>query len=166
MLLTVLRNKKGVTLVEVLISLVILLVVFMGLLQASLLSVETNVTNVLRDEAVRLASDTMIALQTSPFDDLDRDNAPDAVPPPNPFLTMNSAGTAPLKVAAQRLGINTVRTSRNITSNFFVTVTIGMFPGDNNNKQATVLVEWDWKERTRTNGNANSYRVTALLRRT
>jgi len=52
-------NKKGVTLVEVMISLVILLIVSMGLLQASLLSIDSNVRNELRDEAVRIASEGM-----------------------------------------------------------------------------------------------------------
>ena len=74
MLQTVLRNKKGVTLVEVMIALVILLVVFMGLIQASLLSIENTATTALRDEAVRLASDTVTALRTGPFDDLNRDD--------------------------------------------------------------------------------------------
>ena len=77
MLQTALRNKKGVTLVEVMIALVILLVVFMGLIQASLLSIENNATTALRDEAVRLASDTVTALRTSPFDDLNRDGMTD-----------------------------------------------------------------------------------------
>jgi prepilin-type N-terminal cleavage/methylation domain-containing protein len=52
-------NQKGVTLVEVLISLVILLIVFMGLIQASLVSINSNLRNEMRDEAVRLASEYM-----------------------------------------------------------------------------------------------------------
>jgi prepilin-type N-terminal cleavage/methylation domain-containing protein len=61
-------NKKGVSLVEVMISLVILLIVSMGLLQASLLSIDSNVRNELRDEAVRIASESM-AEKRSAFDD-------------------------------------------------------------------------------------------------
>ncbi len=52
-------NQKGVTLVEVLISLVILLIVFMGLIQASILSINHNLRNAMRDEAVRIASEYM-----------------------------------------------------------------------------------------------------------
>jgi prepilin-type N-terminal cleavage/methylation domain-containing protein len=167
MLQTVLRNKKGVTLVEVLISLVILLVVFMGLIQASLLSIENNVTTALRDEAVRLATETVAALKTGPFDDLNRDGIiPDAPPlPPTPFFTMSSTGSAAEQGNASRLGINTVRASRNISSNYVVRVTVdNVF--DNDNKQVTVRVEWAWKERTFVGGNPNRYDVTALLRRT
>jgi len=63
----VLRNKKGVTLVEVMISLVILLVVFLGLIQASLLSIEHNMKNEMRDEAVRIAAAAVERLKQIPF---------------------------------------------------------------------------------------------------
>jgi len=56
---TAFLNKKGVTLVEVMISLVILLFVFMGLIQASLLSINSNLRNEIRDEAVRAAAGQM-----------------------------------------------------------------------------------------------------------
>ena len=46
-------NKKGVTLVEVMIALVVLLLVFMGLLQAAILSIQSNTTNLMRDEMTR-----------------------------------------------------------------------------------------------------------------
>ncbi len=51
------QGSRGVSLVEVMISLVILLIVSMGLIQASLLSVDVNIRNELRDEAVRIASE-------------------------------------------------------------------------------------------------------------
>lgn len=52
-------NNKGVTLVEVMIALVVLLIVFMGLIQASIVTIDSNVRNVMRDEAVRIASEYM-----------------------------------------------------------------------------------------------------------
>ncbi len=52
-------SSRGVSLVEVMIALVVLLVVFMGLIQASLLSIDYNVRNEVRDEAVRVASEAM-----------------------------------------------------------------------------------------------------------
>src|SRR5512135_3682764 len=57
-------NKKGVTLVEVMISLVILLIVFMGLIQASLLSINHNLRNEARDEAVRVGAASMALLRS------------------------------------------------------------------------------------------------------
>ncbi len=56
-------NSKGVTLVEVMISMVILLVVFMGLIQASLLSINHNMRNATRDEAVRIGGEAMSLLK-------------------------------------------------------------------------------------------------------
>lgn len=57
-------NSQGVTLVEVMISLVILLIVFMGLIQASLLSINHNLRNEVRDEAVRVAASSMSRLRS------------------------------------------------------------------------------------------------------
>jgi len=63
-------NQKGVTLVEVMIALVIMLVVFMGLIQASILSINSNLRNEIRDEAVRIASEYMSRAKSTPIDTL------------------------------------------------------------------------------------------------
>ena len=52
---TVLPDKKGLTLVEVMIALLVLLVVSLALMQTALVSINANMTNVLRDEAVNIA---------------------------------------------------------------------------------------------------------------
>ena len=165
MLQTALRNKKGVTLVEVMIALVILLVVFMGLIQASLLTIENTATTALRDEAVRLATDTVTVLKASPFTDLDRDGVadPTANIPARFTIRICSTGDATQQANAAALGINTVRSSRNLTSNYDIRVTVEKM--DDDNKQATVLVRWDWKERTVAGGNPYSHQAVALLRR-
>jgi len=62
----VLQNK-GVTLIEVMIALVVLLIVFMGLIQASLVSIDQNVRNEVRDEAVRIASEYMTRTRATAF---------------------------------------------------------------------------------------------------
>ena len=54
-----LRCIRGVSLVEVMIALVVLLLVMTGLLQSALLSIDHNLRNVLRDEAVRIADQRM-----------------------------------------------------------------------------------------------------------
>jgi prepilin-type N-terminal cleavage/methylation domain-containing protein len=53
------RNKEGFTLVEVLVAMVIILVLLLGLVQAALLSTESNLRNVFRDEAARIAEQRM-----------------------------------------------------------------------------------------------------------
>ena len=60
-------NNKGVTLVEVMIALVVLLIVFMGLIQASLVSIDQNVRNEVRDEAVRIAAEYMTRTRATAF---------------------------------------------------------------------------------------------------
>jgi prepilin-type N-terminal cleavage/methylation domain-containing protein len=62
-----LPNNRGVTLVEVMISLVILLIVFMGLIQASLLSIDQNLRNLSRDEAGRVAAKYMASTKGKNF---------------------------------------------------------------------------------------------------
>jgi prepilin-type N-terminal cleavage/methylation domain-containing protein len=62
-------NKKGVTLVEVMIALVVLLIVFMGLLQAAILSIQSNTTNLLRDEMTRVTAERMVEVKNIAFDD-------------------------------------------------------------------------------------------------
>ncbi len=63
-------DSRGVTLVEVMISLVILLIVFMGLIQASLLSINHNLRNEIRDEAVRVAAEYMSRTRSDSFGNL------------------------------------------------------------------------------------------------
>ncbi|MBI3378484.1 MAG: prepilin-type N-terminal cleavage/methylation domain-containing protein [Nitrospirae bacterium] len=60
-------QNKGVTLVEVMIALVVLLIVFMGLIQASLVSIDQNVRNEVRDEAVRIAAEYMTRTKATAF---------------------------------------------------------------------------------------------------
>lgn len=64
----ILRLKKGLTLIEVLIALVVTLVLFLALIQSALLSIGSNTRNVLRDEAVSIAEMRMRELRALPFD--------------------------------------------------------------------------------------------------
>jgi Tfp pilus assembly protein PilV len=124
----VLQNKnngsEGVTLVEVMISLVILLIVFMGLIQASLLSMQSNMKNVLRDEAVRITADQMSILRSAPFDDMNKDTVAD---------------TYPLNFTADRT-INV----RNVANHPFG-VAINVITLDADNKQMTITTTWPWQ---------------------
>lgn len=64
---TVMFNNKGVTLIELMVSLVILLIVSLALMQTSLLGISTNMKNQIRDEAVNVAEMSMIRLRSLPF---------------------------------------------------------------------------------------------------
>jgi len=112
-------GRNGVTLVEVLIALVVLLIVFMGLMQVSIVAIQGNMRNVLRDEAVRLTADRMNRLRSVSFDHAD--------------LTATAGTDDPV--------IN--RAVRAATVNFTVRRIIADI--DANHKQVTLTTKWAWQ---------------------
>jgi len=62
------KNSKGFTIVEMLVAMVIILVLLLSLVQAALLSIDSNMRNLLRDEGVRIAEQRMNELRSLPFD--------------------------------------------------------------------------------------------------
>jgi prepilin-type N-terminal cleavage/methylation domain-containing protein len=117
-------NNKGVTLVEVMISLVIFLIVFMGLMQTALLSIDGNVRNVERDEAIAIANGEIDNLKIVPFGTLTT---------PNP----------PCRTVS--------RNFRNISKQFNLCDTITDLPdpdGTVKTKSIAVVVGWDHKKET------------------
>lgn len=71
-----LENRYGFSLVEVMIALIILLLVFMGLLQSALLGIDSNMRNILRDEAIRIAAERMEEVRSIPFNSVVSDPSP------------------------------------------------------------------------------------------
>lgn len=62
------RDNRGMTLIEVLISLVILMIVSLALMQSAIVGMFHNMRNVLRDEAVSVVEMRMNQLTGLPFD--------------------------------------------------------------------------------------------------
>jgi prepilin-type N-terminal cleavage/methylation domain-containing protein len=114
-------DKTGLTLVEVLIALVIVLVVFLALMQTALVSIDSNMRSVLRDGAVGIAEDRMNVARNQPFDSL-------------------ASGTSSETV---------LRNFRNIT-NFSYAVTRTVADLNSDNKQVDIRVQWTWKGETYT----------------
>jgi type IV pilus assembly protein PilV len=137
----IILNSKGLTLVEVMIAMVILLIVFMGLVQASLVSINSNTRNVLRDEAVRITSDELTRIRASAYDDMDRSATADSDP-----LNFNR---------------NTARTFRNMNIPYTVAITIcaascGL---DAEHKQITITTTWAWQGETFTHQIMTTRRI-------
>jgi prepilin-type N-terminal cleavage/methylation domain-containing protein len=145
---SVIRNKNnvniagqdGVSLVEVLIALVVLLLVFMGLLQAALLGIDSNMRNILRDEAVTVAAMRMEEARSIPFDNVVPDTA-----------TITGADCPDTFTIGERLE----RNLRNTTKDFCVNLTCRDLENDKdcvlndstcNTKQINVRVIWNWKD--------------------
>jgi type II secretory pathway pseudopilin PulG len=63
----VFRNNEGMMMVEVLIALIIALMVSLALMQTALLGIDSNMKNVLRDEAVRVVEEEMDTVRNTPF---------------------------------------------------------------------------------------------------
>ena len=61
------RDKRGMTLIEILIAFTLLAIVSVTLVKSSLLVMSTNVQNELRDEAVRVAEQRMNELRNTLF---------------------------------------------------------------------------------------------------
>lgn len=113
-------NKKGMTLIEVMIALVILLLVSLALMQTVTLGINSNVRNLLRDEAVKVADTRMIELMNTQFDD----------------GLLAAPGCCPAETVV-------TREFRNFSINFTPTRTITDLGGDD--KRIDITVAWDWR---------------------
>jgi len=142
------RNRKqtffvtqdGVSLVEVMIALVVLLLVFMGLLQAALLGIDSNMRNIMRDEAVTVAAMRMEEARSMPFDNVVNDTA-DTITDDN--LALVSCQSAPVS-DANPYPVEMDRNFRNIQNFPFGTRrTVTDLNADT--KQIEILVRWEHK---------------------
>jgi prepilin-type N-terminal cleavage/methylation domain-containing protein len=69
-MLRVIQNKKGFTLIEVLVAATLLTIGMLGALEVLVLSMQQNLNNMARDESVRIAEQKMNELRTSSFGSL------------------------------------------------------------------------------------------------
>lgn len=134
---TVSFNNKGVTLIEMMISLVILLVVSLALMRTSTLGLKTNVQNALRDEAVNIAEMRVNQLRDVPF----------PTPPVISDLTATVNALDPL----------VTRTFRGFTTTYTPTRTVTDLNADS--KQITISVSWIYS------GQTSTHTVTTILRK-
>lgn len=144
-----LRNNKGVSLVEVMIALVVLLLVFMALLQTALLSIDNNLRNLLRKEAISIADQKMIWLKNRPFDH--GDLTAGLTCPPNPLPAE----------AIQR-------DFRSLTRTFNVCVNIVDLDAAPDTKRVEVVVGWNHRNEAPplpTTGNEYEHSITTVRRR-
>jgi Tfp pilus assembly protein PilV len=147
-------NKTGLTLVEVMIALIVVLVVFLALMQTALVSISSNMINILRDEAVSIAEMRMNEARALPFtqtvDSLVGDGTDSSLTAticPANFVT--NFGTTGLRVS---------RNLRNI-SNFDFCTNRDVNTLNTDNKQVSITVGWKWK------GEDYTHSISTILRR-
>jgi len=142
----VLLNKKGVTLVEVMIALVILLLVFLALMQTALVSINANMKNVLRDEAVSIAEQRMDEARSLPYASI-----------------VSDAVALPVGVDCPPTFANGTRVQKNfrniINKDFCTNRAVTTLGAAGDATQVTIQVIWNWK------GEAFSHTITTLIRR-
>jgi prepilin-type N-terminal cleavage/methylation domain-containing protein len=129
--------ERGVSLVEVMIALVVLLIVFMGLVQASLVTIQSNMINVIRDEAVQVTSERMTVLKSLPFDDprLSETGLIDDDDENNINYTDRTLRNAPVQFTFQKI-----------------------IEDDANIKRIQLITTWDWQ------GVQYTHSISSLLR--
>ncbi len=128
------KNNTGFSLVEVMIALVVFLLVFMGLLQGVLLSIDSNMRNIIRDEAVNLAAIRMEEANLLLFDDVVNDNA-DTIADANYVVTACRAPGYPVQID---------RAFRKIATFSFASERIITSP-DADTKIMNIEIAWVWK---------------------
>lgn len=140
----VLLNKKGLTLVEVLIAMVVLLFVSLAMMQTALVSIDSNMINVLRNEAVSIAEMRMNQVRNQSFATIVDDSTSLPSPRDCPATFTN--------------GIRYQRNIRNVTNKDFCT-NLDVTDLNVNNKQVNITVGWRWK------GQDYNYSISSILRR-
>ncbi|SPQ00575.1 putative Type IV pilus minor pilin PilV [Candidatus Sulfobium mesophilum] len=127
-------GQRGFSLVEVMLALVILLFVSLALMQVALVTIDSNMTNTLRDEAVSIAEQRMTDLRSVAWSDA--------------FLVVNNPAGADEAVIR--------RDFRLFSLDFTPHRTITALAGDV--KQIDVRISWTWKNQTYT------HTITSIVR--
>ncbi len=155
-------NEKGLSLVEVMIALVVLLFVSLALMQTALVSIESNTKNSLRDEAVSIAEGRMSEAKQLTFTQTSTNLVNDGtgagltntVCPPGYWSTFGATG------------VLVTRTIKNTSYNFCTNRTVIEFGGDGSlstpdaiSREVTITVGWMWK------GDEYSHRLTSMVER-
>jgi len=130
-------NSNGFSLVEVLVAIIISLLVFFAMIQVTLVTIDSNIRNSLRNEAVDIATTKINEVLNKPF-------------------TALTAGTS----------TETVARSFNNIQNFQYTVTSTITDLSSDYKQINIMVRWEWKEKTVSSGDPYTYSMTTLRKST
>jgi type IV pilus assembly protein PilV len=139
-----LSNSKGFALVETLVAMVIVLVGLLGLVQGTLLSIDSNMRSLYRDEAVRLADERINVLRSR---SVDNTNLPTGTVSPCPTV---------------------VRNFRNVSKTYTVCTTItNLLPApDDSKKSIRVIVGWNHKNELPPSGLTNTefqHSITSIV---
>lgn len=159
----VIRNRRGMSLVEVLMALVVLLLVFFALMQTALVGIDSNMRNTLRGEAVNAAEIRMNEAKNLPFTSI----VEDSLSPLSDYLDGGCTSGCDDCPADFSTGKCICRDVKSIPKFKFCTkLTCSDFgtnptcaTDDSDNRQITVRVGWKWK------GNDYNHIITTIRAR-
>lgn len=117
------NKRRGFTLLEILVALVILMIGMMALLSAATNAISLNLDNILRDEAVQIADAKMRQVKS------------------------NTAATYSLPF--QNLSVTTIQTSKLRAKSTPYTVSLTSASTGGNSNLLRVLVSWNYKNRAK-----------------
>ena len=102
------RDERGMSLIELLISLLLLSIVSLALIQSALVAINVNVVNELRDEAVSVAEQRMNELRNTPFSASDMQvNSPGGATEAPVMKKVRAAATPfTIKRVVSQVGVN------------------------------------------------------------
>jgi prepilin-type N-terminal cleavage/methylation domain-containing protein len=155
-------NKRGMSLVEVMIALLVMLLVFFALMQTALVGIDSNMLNSLRSEAVNVAEMRMNDARNEPFTGI----VSDASSPLSDYDSSCSSGCndCPAGFSTGKCRCRSVKSIPEFK--FCSNLQCGELGGDNNcatndadNRQITVTVGWKWK------GNDYRHTITTIRKR-
>jgi prepilin-type N-terminal cleavage/methylation domain-containing protein len=140
---SVLLDKRGMTLIEVLVATLLFLIVSLALLQSSIMSVNYNMRNVLRSEAVKIGDMLMSNIRNKPFTSAGIDaELTDTGGVYNPFPDYPTV----------------TRSFRGGTVDFKPTLKVtDITAASTSNKQIDIKVSWTW------NGATYQHNISTLL---
>lgn len=141
MRIIVFPDKKGLTLVEVLIALVVILIISLAMMHTALLGIDSNMINVLRNEAVSVAETRMNEARSLPFTTLasDPNSLPLGADCPAGFLATFATGVLVERDFRNILGFDFC-TNRTVTCPEATPC-----PLNPTVRQITITVAWNWK---------------------
>jgi prepilin-type N-terminal cleavage/methylation domain-containing protein len=161
-------NRQGLTLVEVMIALLVMLVVFFALMQTALVGIDANMLNTLRGEAVNAAEKRMNAdVRNKPFASILTDTDSLLSVPLESGCGVSSGGCNDCPTGFPSTGKCRCSDVRSISDFKFCTnVTCTELGGDNNcatddadNRRIDVMVGWKWK------GQNYVHKITTVRKR-
>ncbi len=134
------QDNRGFTLIEVMIAFVIIQIVMLGLLSVAAQVIQVSVTNIVRDEGIKVAEEVMAEVRSLPYDRI---------------YTM-TYGTLRREIDPNSSVTNVTRNFRHFTVTYNPNITVTTYADA---KRVDVTVTWSYRE---TN---YSHTISSLVRR-